>query len=469
MDTIPEGPEDRDGDGSASISRRTTEEGTTSSTPDAAVAAPAGLLPATASTSSISSSSSSGPPGQAASQQPSAGVLQNTSAKVQRAQSAFVGSGTVAAAAALAAGMSNGSAGGVPLAQFHSDPNPTASTALTATVSGEPPSSAASSTSPGQGSPPMSREGSAHNAWAAAGASPAPVSTAAKEKKHGRFTLYEPGVVPPPMSPPASKAAAEASTGPFARPPTGITTVGSDVQRYSDSGETPRTAQQLGALEAAELSAAAAAATAAAGTGSGSGTSGAGKPPTLPLALGPSASVGDSLEYLGGAEPEKRGRFKIIKEEGPGSRSVSKVPSMVDLRSKSELKSVGQGLSPVGVLGKLLELHEQASQHQASLGRLIETMREGDAGSGGAAAAGVVQSQGQMRDVAASRKPSTNVGASALSRTASAKGLLLYSDLQKASMQQLLKDNENIGEVAEKLLERAKELERKVRRGRDGG
>jgi hypothetical protein len=95
-------------------------------------------------------------------------------------------------------------------------------------------------------------------------------------------------------------------------------------------------------------------------------------------------------------------------------------------------------------------------------------MREGDAGTS-VAVERLGAGPGQLREVAASRKPSTNIGVSTLSRTASGKGLLLYSDLQKTSLQQLLKENENVSEVAERLLERARELERKVRRSMDTG
>jgi hypothetical protein len=352
------------------------------------------------------------------------------------AAAAVLAAGAAAAAAGGALPAGAAANGGVPsaLSLSQSEPHP----AVAAASAGDPGSCGGSTASPALGSPVISREGSAQGPLAAVAALNAVGSSSGKSGKVGRFMCYGPNDVVPPMSPQARPpppplaaiaaepplvqqgygrstsmpvghvaaipAAAAAGGGSAGQPPEG---------RCSDGGEGSR--PPLGAAEAAELMAAATAATAAAGTahapaavavggGSSSGMLAAGgvpKPPA-PLSLGSSSSVGESLDSsTSTAGLEQRGRFKVM-EHGPSRGSISKVPSAADLRTSShrgDAKVSGGGILGSGgaavsglsissssvtgmVLTRLIELQEQAKDHQAALGRLVDCVREVGLGTG---------------------------------------------------------------------------------------
>ncbi|KAF8057272.1 OXSR1 [Scenedesmus sp. PABB004] len=403
---------------------------------------------------------------------------------MRRAASAFAGSPALAAAAAAAGANITAGSGAGALQGHFSEP-----VAPGATAVGSAGGAGGLSLASLAGSPPMSRESSS------TALTPDGLPLKGKSKgRHGRFQVYEHGEEPPPMSPPAGKGLAEGLAGSFSR--SGALSEG----RVSDpAGDTPR--QVLPAAEAAELAAAAAAAAAAAcnggavvgfapsdGAATGSGTvaasgtatpvlgaGGGGLPPPAPAAAasgggapgvaGVAGAGGATVsteggDGAGGAEPKKRGRFKIIEEDAPSlaRTSVSKTPSSADLGGKAGRGLLGGG----GVLPELLRLHEHAASHQAALARLIEGVRAssslgnlaGEDAGGGGAGAGTPAPGG-----AVARKLSTT---GSLSRSASSKALGGW-ELGRLSVPLLLQMHDgDAADVAERLLERGQELERRL-------
>lgn len=193
--------------------------------------------------------------------------------------------------------------------------------------------------------------------------------------------------------------------------------------------------------------------------------------------------MSEGTDAAAGAEPKKRGRFKIIEEEVPGSRhpSVSKVPSSADLGKGTRGLAAAAGGS-AGLLAELARLHEQAAAHQAGLARLIDGVKASSS-SGAPAAAAALPADGDSgtpASTAPSTVPSTAVSSGAggsvsvgvvrklsatgsISRSTSSRALASYPELARVNVAMLLPSYDNDAtELAERLLERGQELERRA-------
>lgn len=396
------------------------------------------------------------------------------------------------------------------LAQFYSEPAPVISPAIALSpgavpptmplptaplaalaapaIIGPPPSAAAAALaalptqqhSPSTSSPVMSRESSSQGPLSAMATPTAP--GAEKQKKHGRFFVYEGDDVPPPMSPPANRTLSEQSSGVFSRGLPALLSADM-LARTSDPGDmvariaTGETVEQTSSAITGVLFTSSAPAIAPVMTGTAtmstlvsstttttttttaaaSITTAAAKPPAVPVpALGASPFI-DSGDGSGAGATQKRGRFTIKEEEGGSSRGpVSKVPSSADLRARAEMsqKSLNAGVSAGLVLPKLLELHQQAMDHVAALRQLI------DAVSPPAAEGSTAGTHGGAPLSNLGRKP-TNPSVS-LSRSTSRVGFA-GGEAGKLTLAALLKEGADPMEVADRLVERVNELERKVR------
>eukprot|EP00775_Hariotina_reticulata_P002776 gene2776-3069_t len=353
-----------------------------------------------------------------------------------------------------------------------------------------------------------------------------PLKAGKSKGRHGRFQVYEHGEEPPPMSPPANKGMQEGLAGSFSRT--------SDVRLSDSAAETPRFRPTLAPSEAAELTAAAVAATAAAGT-TGGGAPAAGStcgpvgstgavtplgvavgssgtpPPSLPGALAatssggsatapagaggvPSSAGGGALPPAAGlpavsgddsaaaAETKRRGRFKIIEEDGPGRLTPGRTPSSSDL-GMARLLGKGAGAAS-GVLSELLRLHEQSVSHSASLARLIEGVRVSsnsssvsnvaalDDASAASSASGACIMPPAGGSLPGGGSSTATSGGSLLKKVSTATGILGRSvsnkalaggELSRVTVPMLVSEcSGDVFEVAERLLERAQDLERKL-------
>lgn len=167
---------------------------------------------------------------------------------------------------------------------------------------------------------------------------PAAAAAALKQKKHGRFNIYEDQDHVPPMSPPKESELPDRVRS------------GLDARMSDDGG-----ARDAG-LERVSVN-------------------------NLDLKGGPDGP--DALS----AEPKKRGRFKIIEEEGP--RPPVKTASSVNLtdamaKAPSSKPPLG-GAS--GVLPQLQELLQNTMTHAAALQRVIASVQEAEKASRAAAMA----------------------------------------------------------------------------------
>lgn len=430
---------------------------------------------------------------------------------MRRASSAFAGSSALAAAAA-AAGANIAAMGSTSQLQGHfSEPAAVQNTQQQTTANainivGGSSGGSSYCLSPLNGSPPMSRESSSQGPLGSLATTPEAIPLRGKSKgRHGRFQVYEHGEEPPPMSPPANRGIQEGLTGSFSRS-SGLVSegrlsdpAGEAAVIISSTRQTPETEGLLAAaVAAAPVSIPAAAAAvlsngnlpaasvstgsnvvvgfaasaehaaiaAADGIGVGpSGTvSGSSTPPLPPAGpsgnvagLAVSGTVSEGTDASGITEPKKRGRFKIIEEEpSAASRgSVSKTPSSADL-GKSALK--GLGGSTAGVLPDLQKLHEQAVNHQQALSSLIDRLKAGGS-LGNLAAAGEDATAAAAGGLVVARKTSNTGG---LSRSTSNKAFG-GAELRQLTVQLLLPQYENNAEdLAERLLERGQELERRL-------
>lgn len=424
---------------------------------------------------------------------------QNNAANMRRASSAFAGSTALAAAAAAAGANIHPTAVGNTQLQGHfSEPaavvlsqQQSASAAIN--ITGGTSGGSSYCVSPLNGSPPMSRESSSQGPLGALAGTPEAISLKGKSKgRHGRFQVYEHGEEPPPMSPPANKALQEGLSGSFTR--SGDGRLSDPAAEGSVAGSVKQTPESEGLLAAAVAgqvsaaapvalcngsgpapvapggtvvgfaagadSAAAAAAEGVAALGSASGTATPPLPPAGPSAgVAVSGTLSEGLDAAGTTEPKKRGRFKIIEEEPSATSrgSVSKVPSSADLGKSGALRGA---LTGTGVMLELQKLHEQAINHQQALGSLIDRMKAGGS-LGNLASAGEESSAAAPVTAAGVARKLSNTGS--LSRSTSNKTLGGGLDLRQLTLQLLLPAYDNsIEEVAEKLLERGQDLERRL-------
>ncbi|KAF6263987.1 hypothetical protein COO60DRAFT_266714 [Scenedesmus sp. NREL 46B-D3] len=179
-------------------------------------------------------------------------------------------------------------------------------------------------------------------------------------------------------------------------------------------------------------------------------------------------TVSEGTDVAGAAEPKKRGRFKIIEEEVPASRhaSVSKVPSSADLGKSS--RGLVAAASGAGLLAELLRLHEQAAAHQAGLVRLIDGVKasssSSSSGPAGAPSAPAAVGDGDSAAAGSAGGVVRKLSATgSISRSTSSRALAGYPELARVSVGMLLPAYDNdAAELAERLLERGQDLERRA-------
>jgi hypothetical protein len=483
----PEGDSGSGSGGSASVTRCPTDE----TAPAAVAAATAVAVPAAAVAErlvSLTKAVAAEQPQQLQAVGPLA--VQPTPAGVRpvRTQqpSVFTGATAAAAAAAQAAAEAVPAAAAAvpPCTSSNSSSGGGAPSAAPAAGGAGSSSSLATTVSPNSGSPVLSRESSSQGPLSSMATPTA--AAAGKQRYKGRFQVYEGDEVPPPMSPPAKSgpesgvfSRCESARGGGGAPEPRASDAGDGAARGEDGaargGSRPPQAPGAAAVPVTPATLAAAAAAAAA----------------LSAA---EASVGDGAG--GGPEPKKKGRFKIIEGEAPGSRPISKAPSVADLRASL---AAGSASVPTGaLLARLGELQEQAAAHQVALARLVEGVREGSLDLGSPTAAAPAQQAGAGAAAAAApvslRKisaPSTGVlpvSRSTSTRGAAAPGGGLAAAVAAAAaaavapgggaaaadsaaargavFSGLLRElNDSTLQVAERLMERIAELERKVRGG----